>query len=257
MENLQADLLLQPAVVNEASQVFKLETGFSQQNESQSTIHKKQTLSVQNANPLSNLFHPFQHLHAHHKQNHNDFVEYTPEALLQYTKEGNYELVKEIIDHFKFLNHSTSDSNFMKPLTISSNSNTITSGNAAKAFETMMPNKGKLKVDLEYHDSSKQTPLIIACRINSYDIASLLIENGAKVNSKDMDTWTPLLNAAKNGNSRLVALLLEKKANVDDKDCGGFTPLMWACYKNHLDAVKLLLKHNANPNAQCKVTFFL
>ncbi|CAF0825639.1 unnamed protein product [Brachionus calyciflorus] len=238
MENIQADLFLQPEI--------NIETN-------QNTIHKKQTLSLPNSNPLSNLFHPLHHLHLHHKQNHHDLIEYSPEALLQYTKEGNYELVKEVIDHFKFLNHSTSDSNFFKHQGISSNSNTITSGNASKAYETITGHsKNKLKIDLEVHDNSKQTPLIIACRINSYDIASLLIDNGAKVNSKDMDSWTPLLNASKNGNLKLVSLLIEKKAGIDDKDCGGFTPLMWACYKNHLDVVKYLLKHNANPNAQCK-----
>lgn len=235
MDSIQNNMLLHP--VNDSGIRFDLDV--------QSSITKRNTSTAPNIGPLLSLFHP--------SQPKTDIVEYSADALLQYTKEGNYELVKEVIDHFKFLNHSVSDSNFVRHHGTSSNSNTVTSASSSKAYESLALQKAKSRVEIEISDSSKQTPLIIACRINSYEIASILIDNGANVNSKDMDLWTPLLNAAKNGNFKLVSLLLEKKAHVDDKDCGGFTPLMWACYKNHLEVVKLLLKNKANPNSQCKV----
>lgn len=228
------------------------------QNPYQDTITKKSN-SGYNPNPFSHLF-SHHHTHAHQKQhpNNNDLnqlIEYSSEALLQHTKEGNFSIVKEILDHYETLIHSSSDGNFPSKhlsLTAPSNSNTITGGNSAAVYSTLMPHK-KVKLDLEIHDEAKQTPLIIACRNDKFDLAEILVKHGAKVNAKDADSWTPLLNAAKNGNSRIVCLLLENKALVDDRDCGGFTALMWACYKNYLDVVKVLLKYDANPNSQCKV----
>lgn len=238
MNQIQNDVLLHPP--SDAGIRFDIDV--------QSSITKRHILTAPNVAPLLSLFHP--------NQQKPEMVEYTADSLLQYTKEGNYELVKEVIDHFKFLNHSVSESNFVRHQGTSSNSNTVTSASSTKAYESMAPHRAKSRIEIDICDSAKQTPLIIACRINSYDIAGLLVENGANVNSKDMDLWTPLLNAAKNGNLKLVNLLLEKKAHVDDKDCGGFTPLMWACYKNHLGVVKLLLKYKANPNSQCKVGIY-
>lgn len=238
MEHIQNDMLLGPPT----------DTGIRFDIDTQNSLTKRHISASPNIGPLLNLFNSNQH--------RPEIVEYSADALLQYTKEGNFELVKEIVNHYKFLNHSVSDSNFVRHHGTSSNSNTVTSATSSKAYETLAQQKIKSRIEIEICDSAKQTPLIIACRINSFDIASILIENGANVNSKDMDSWTPLLNAAKNGNLKIVSLLLEKKAHVDDKDCGGFTPLMWACYKNHLGVVKLLLKHKANPNSQCKVDIY-
>lgn len=109
----------------------------------------------------------------------------------------------------------------------------------------------KFKFNIDIQDEYKQTPLLIATRLDLTQIAVLLIEHSASVNVTDSDNWTPLLNSAKNGNLQLCQMLISKKATIDARECGQFTPLLWACYKNRVDVVKLLLRHNANPNAQC------
>ena len=100
---------------------------------------------------------------------------------------------------------------------------------------------------------AKQTPLILTARFGYTEIASLLVEYGAKVNAVDMDSWTPLLNASKEGNAELVDIFINNKAFIESRDSGGFTPLMWACYKNRLKCARLLIENGANVNAQCKV----
>ena len=104
-----------------------------------------------------------------------------------------------------------------------------------------------------YVFKAKQTPLILTARFGYTEIASLLVEYGAKVNATDMDSWTPLLNASKEGNAELVDIFINNKAFIESRDSGGFTPLMWACYKNKLKCAKLLIENGANVNAQCKV----
>jgi ankyrin repeat protein len=88
----------------------------------------------------------------------------------------------------------------------------------------------KAKLDLD--DGYGNTALAEAVYSNYEDLAMLLIENGAKVNTKtgiyidgDGDI-TPLHRAA--GNPRLVEALLKHGADVKARDTSGDTPLHWA-----------------------------
>lgn len=74
-----------------------------------------------------------------------------------------------------------------------------------------------------------------------------LIESHTDVNFKDIDDRTALHVAACQGFCDVAKMLLEGGAEVDSKDRWGSTPLADAVhYKNH-DMVKLLEKHGAKP----------
>lgn len=101
-------------------------------------------------------------------------------------------------------------------------------------------------------------------------------KNKLDVNYVDNEKWTPLLWASCNGNEELVNLLMEKHAHssytisnnneiieYDEKDAeeesnpfqkpkdarkvGRYTPLHWASYKGHYNLVCKFLKKDMNP----------
>ena len=111
-----------------------------------------------------------------------------------------------------------------------------------------------------------ETPLHLiaeaAWRQVDIDVASLLLDNGAEINSQDNRGRTPLLEAVNRqessdgyDNIMFVSLLLEKGADVNISDDDGNTPLMRATQfysGDHSKVVKLLIKYGAHVNAQDK-----
>jgi len=55
--------------------------------------------------------------------------------------------------------------------------------------------------------------LHLACRDGNFEIAKVLIENGANVNLADNEGWTPLMRASLAGNSRIVEHLIANGAD--------------------------------------------
>jgi ankyrin repeat protein len=84
------------------------------------------------------------------------------------------------------------------------------------------------------------------------EIARLLIENGADVNTKGGFGDTVLMFACERGHLDLAKFLLERGADihqVNDKVFRGRTALMGAAWAGQVESVKLLLAHNAEVNA--------
>lgn len=57
---------------------------------------------------------------------------------------------------------------------------------------------------------------------------------------------SPLLLAAYKGDEQMARLLLQKNASIESKDSDGKTPLLIAAMMNHLNVVKELMSHGAN-----------
>ena len=79
------------------------------------------------------------------------------------------------------------------------------------------------------------------------------LDNGEKVNAKDMDNWTPLHIAVRFKHQELVDLLIASGANVYAQ--GGWqkaAPLHWASSAGHMKIVELLIANGANVNAKAK-----
>ena len=99
-------------------------------------------------------------------------------------------------------------------------------------------------------------------KTNTLELAHLLLEQGAQVNSQlGLYKTTPLHQAAERGSLKLVKLLVINGANVNAIGSDGFTPLMSAVRADNLEIVKFLLKQGADktinqPAADGKTAIF-
>ena len=86
----------------------------------------------------------------------------------------------------------------------------------------------------------KVAPIHSTCAISNYEIADLLIKNGADVNAKQMQGVTPLHSAAHNGQNELAKLLIENGADINAKMDNGQTPLFMAEEKGFKETAALI-----------------
>lgn len=93
---------------------------------------------------------------------------------------------------------------------------------------------------------------IIFDAVESGDIEAVrrAIASGADVNAiRDNEGKSPIHWAAYDGSTEIARLLIEKGADVNSADEYGVTPLMQACDGGHTDTARLLIEHGANVNA--------
>ncbi len=76
------------------------------------------------------------------------------------------------------------------------------------------------------------TPLLIASREGYYEIAKILIDNGADINVVDNEGWTPLMRANINARDEIVALLVSKGAQAGSLNYTGESVIMHATLAN-------------------------
>jgi ankyrin repeat protein len=109
-------------------------------------------------------------------------------------------------------------------------------------------------VNIELDDNSS-SPLYLATEYGQYNIAKILIENGADVNWQDSLGTTILMRACalmykRFGNNKIPKLLLENGANVNIKNHLGQSALIQVCRENTMpnQVIQLLVEHGANVN---------
>jgi len=90
------------------------------------------------------------------------------------------------------------------------------------------------------------TPLHLAASGNSVDVARLLLENSANVDSAGNEGVTALHLAALENSVGVARLLLRYSANVDKADFYGTTALHYAASRNSVGVARLLLAKSAN-----------
>ena len=100
------------------------------------------------------------------------------------------------------------------------------------------------------------TPLHLALSYERFDIARVLLKNGATANSKDNFGRTPLHLVAKGKYNfeqdriGIAQLLLERGADVHAHDNDNVTPLHLACYDWRVAIARVLLDGGAAPNSK-------
>ena len=90
------------------------------------------------------------------------------------------------------------------------------------------------------------SPLHLSAGYNQLEVAELLLENGADVNSRDKGGLIPLHNAASYGHVEIAALMIKHNADVNVSDRWGFTPLHEASQKGRTQLCSLLILHGAD-----------
>jgi len=92
-------------------------------------------------------------------------------------------------------------------------------------------------VNATTREAMKVTPLQSAAAARQVDIARLLIDHGANVNARQVESgFTPLHEAAANGQVDLASLLLDRGADVNARMNDGRTPLGFAleCHQTEM-----------------------
>lgn len=87
------------------------------------------------------------------------------------------------------------------------------------------------------------------CTQAQFESASISIENGAAIKTRNALGFTPLNKAADRGHLETVKYLLVNKANLEEANMGGFTPLAQAVFSGRYNVVKYLIDQGANPLA--------
>lgn len=99
------------------------------------------------------------------------------------------------------------------------------------------------RVDLELAAPNGNTALMMAAFKRNTPAALALLERGAKVNRKG---WSPLHYAAAGDAADIARILIERGAALDSRAPGGLTPLMMAAREGQESAVAVLLEAGAN-----------
>ena len=110
--------------------------------------------------------------------------------------------------------------------------------------------------DVNTKDIESRTPLMFALRYEApKKVIELLIAKGAYVNAKDKIGWTPLMYACSyDAPKEVIELLINNKADVNKKSNYGKTPLMYACkYNASKELIELLIAKGAKVKAKDKV----
>jgi serine/threonine protein kinase len=96
--------------------------------------------------------------------------------------------------------------------------------------------------DINSKDQGGKTPLYY---MRSLEMAQFLIAQGADVNVKAWDGTTPLFSAADQSNKEMAQFLIAQGADVNVKDKNGMTPLRLATMSGAKDIVEVLKSHGA------------
>lgn len=95
-----------------------------------------------------------------------------------------------------------------------------------------------------------RTALMLASFNGHTEVAELLLNAGAPIDSVDKIKRTALMYASSGPNAVTVAMLVKRGANVNLTDGEqNWTPLMFACAEGNTEVARILLGAGANPNA--------
>ena len=118
------------------------------------------------------------------------------------------------------------------------------------AVMALLDQRATPRVDVNAAAPDGSTAFHWAARVDSLQVAELLIRAGANVKLANRYGVTALHLASTNGNGAFVEMLLKAGADPNTATPEGETALMMAARTGKVDAVKSLLTHGANANAK-------
>jgi ankyrin repeat protein len=95
-----------------------------------------------------------------------------------------------------------------------------------------------------------ETPLSVASRRGSPEVARVLLEHGADTETRDDEDYSPLERSSGNGHVEVLQVLLEHGADPNFLDQYNWTALHLASGSGEVAAARLLLENGADANAK-------
>lgn len=86
------------------------------------------------------------------------------------------------------------------------------------------------------------TSLHLACRESNFEIAEILVKNGADVNALDNEGWTPLMRAALAGNRDIVKMLMSGNADAGNLNSLGESVIIHAAISRCADCLNSIFE---------------
>ena len=97
-------------------------------------------------------------------------------------------------------------------------------------------------------DKNGDSPLHYAAKYSQFDVAKILIKNGADTSAKDIKGYTPLHIASSTTKTEIVELLLNSGADPNAKASGGWSPMHDASMLGTPNVMRCLIKHGGDVN---------
>lgn len=110
----------------------------------------------------------------------------------------------------------------------------------------------KAGVNPNAHDVEYWTPLKMALDNAQFEVADVLIANGADVDFKADRNESVIFGLARAGSVRGVKYLVSKGANVNARNSNGETPLFVLMYRDRVAVAGLLIDAGSDVNAKDK-----
>ncbi len=104
--------------------------------------------------------------------------------------------------------------------------------------------------DIDAQNEHGWTPLIAATQYDCPEVAEFLLERGANLHRKVVDTYTALDRAVVSGVSRVARLLLDRETATYLNQKYGMAPLAIAACKNDVSTAQRLVSSGVNPDVQ-------
>jgi len=102
---------------------------------------------------------------------------------------------------------------------------------------------------IETRDIEGFTPLLSAAERGHADVVKLLLDKGADIKSLTYANESCLVIAARNGHTNVVRVLVSAGVDVDLQHSDGVSPLHAASREGHTEVLKVLLENGANVDA--------
>jgi ankyrin repeat protein len=126
----------------------------------------------------------------------------------------------------------------------------IQHGNVGAAITLMNSAPQPVVILNQRNDVTGEFPLHYAVKQGLSELATMMMDKGAKVNCSNASGLTPLHYAARKGNVEMMNLLLSKGAFKTQDTTFFWTPLHYAAYHGHKAVVERLLETEASTGNQ-------